>query len=225
MTILAVDPGYAKCGWAIVEPVTGRVRALGVILTAKDPKVTLATDRTRRMGAVAAKLAELAAEHSVTVIAAEEPLGFGAAAAVAANQLPWGALVMLATMLDVSLYAVTAKTWQRAVLGIEVKNVDYAQVEKLLADYVAGQAAEQLAAIAPSHRNHALDGGGVGVVVALRPREATLIRRVERVVHHDLKQAKVLAKSVDEVSVVPADLVQGRRKRTPTKLSQHHGEI
>ncbi len=175
MTILGVDPGYAKCGWAIVDPTTARVRALGVILTAKDPKVSLATDRARRLTAVARRLAELATEHAVFAIAAEEPLGFGAAAAVAANQLPWGAIVMLATLRGYQLSGVSAKTWQRAVLDEDVKRVDYERVEKALATYITGQAIADFDDVAPHLKNHALDAVGVGMLAALRPHETERI--------------------------------------------------
>lgn len=184
MSILAIDPGYAKCGWAIVESRTARVRALGVILTAKDPKVTLATDRARRMVSVSKRLAELATAHGVEAIAAEEPLGFGASAAVAANQLPWGAIVMLAVQRGLWLYGVEAHAWQHAVLGTERINpqtskrapVDYAKVERALTAYV-GDAAKSLD-VPPHLANHAMDAAGIGMLLALRPHEATRI--VER---------------------------------------------
>lgn len=173
--ILAVDPGYAKCGWAIVDATTGRVRDLGLILTAKDPKVSIPTDRARRLVAVSKRLAALATEHDVTAIAAEEPLGFGASAAVAANQLPWGALVMLAVSRGYSLHGVGAKVWQRAVLGVETKKVDYAQVEAALSGYVDAQASESLRDVPEHLRNHALDAVGVGLLVAMREHEAARI--------------------------------------------------
>lgn len=179
--LLGVDPGYARCGWAVVDPRTARVVALGVILTAKDPKVSLATDRARRMAVVAKQLATIAAEHNVTAIAAEEPLGFGAAAAVAANQLPWGAIVMLAVQRDYQLHGVAAHAWQHAVLGTERINpetgkrapVDYEQVERALLSYVD---AAQISLDVPPHlKNHALDACGIALLVALRPHDATLI--------------------------------------------------
>ena len=98
MTILGVDPGYAKCGWSVVERRTARVVALGVIVTTQDKTLDLSTDRARRVGSVSADLAAIAKAHRVSTIAAEQALGHGAAAAVAANMLPWGALVMLAVI-------------------------------------------------------------------------------------------------------------------------------
>lgn len=188
--ILGVDPGYAKCGWSIVDPKTGRVRALGVILTekiAKEQKLSLATDRARRMVIVCERLAEIAAAHDVTVIVAEEPLGFGASAAVAANQLPWGAIVMLATLRGYGLVGVAAKTWQRAVLGDDVKKVDYERIEKALASYITGQAIADFDEVAPHLRNHALDACGIGMLAALRPHMTTPI--AARRLHVERKDA------------------------------------
>lgn len=55
--------------------------------------------------------------------------------------------------------------------------VDYADVERRLAEFIgrAGTAADQLAAIKPKLRNHALDAAGIGVFIALRTGEATRI--------------------------------------------------
>ncbi len=174
-TILSVDPGYAKCGWSVVEPDTGRVVALGVIVTTKDPRADLSTDRARRVATVSGELAVIAVAHDCTSIAAEQALGHGAAAAVAANMLPWGALVMLAVMRGAQLVEIRAKVWQHAVLGLEAGKVDYAKVEKELARYVGGQLAVELLAIKKADRTHALDACGIGMLAALRPHEATRI--------------------------------------------------
>lgn len=187
--ILGADPGFARCGWAVVEPRTGRVAGLGVILTEPDPHVIKrakkgrpktghveqSTDRARRVGRVGAELAVIARDYGVTSIAAEQALGHGAAAAVAANMLPWGALVQLAVMLGIALVEVKAKTWQHAVLGVDEGAVDYEVIEKMLARYAGKQAAELLGAIKKANRTHALDGMGVGMLAALRPAAAVTI--------------------------------------------------
>lgn len=173
--ILGVDPGYRRCGWAVVEDRTGRVRALGVICTEPDDSVDVSTDRARRLGIVSRELRAIAIAWGCTKVAAEQALGHGAAAAVAANQLPWGAVVMLCVALGLELYEVKAKTWQHAVLDIAKGKVDYDQVEAMLADYVGVQLAEALMAIIKEDRTHALDGTGVALLVALRPHLARLI--------------------------------------------------
>lgn len=174
--ILGVDPGYAKCGWSIVEPRTGRVRALGVIFTEKVAGLDLSTDRARRVAVVSAELANLAAVHECTAIAAESPLGYGAAAAVAANMLPWGALILLATLRELNLVEVRAKTWQHAVQPGR-KKIDYPSLERSMRAHVGPQVGAQLMCIPDAQRNHALDACGIGMLYALRPEDASRVLR------------------------------------------------
>jgi len=177
--ILGVDPGYAKCGWSVVDAL-GRVKALGVILTTQDPgvkkkTVALSTDRMRRVSDVGAVLAARAKDYGCTMIAAEQALQHGAAAAIAANLLPWGALTTLATMTGMRLVEITAKTWQHAVLGLEAGAVDYETLEKELSAYVDCQSAVGFDAIKKALRTHAVDAVGVGLLAALRPHLANVI--------------------------------------------------
>lgn len=176
--ILGADPGYATCGWSVIEPRTARVVALGVITTTQNKRLDLSTDRARRVAQVCAELADIAARFGCTEIAAEQALGHGASAAVAANMLPWGALIMLAVQRGALLREVRAKTWQHAVLGLEKGAVDYEQVEVMLGGFVGVDLADVIAAIKPKLRTHALDGVGIGLLGALRPHLTTVI--VER---------------------------------------------
>lgn len=178
--ILGVDPGYAKCGWSIVEPRTARVVALGLIETKKQPRLHVSADRAVRVSQVCDELAAIARKYSVTTIAAEQALGFGASAAIAANQLPWGALLMLARMLDLELLEVAANTWQCAVIGIDPKakkkpKNKYDAVERALTAYVGQQLACVLLGLNKADRRHPLDSTGTAMLVALRPHEATPI--------------------------------------------------
>lgn len=178
--ILGVDPGYAKCGWSVVDAL-GRVQALGVILTTQDPRVkkkevALSTDRMRRVSDVGAVLYARAKDYGCTTIAAEQALQHGAAAAIAANLLPWGAITQLATMTGMKCLEVTAKTWQRAVLGVEAGAVDYDTLESMLTGYVDCQSgAVGFGAIKKNLRTHAVDAVGVGVLAAMRPHLANVI--------------------------------------------------
>jgi Holliday junction resolvasome RuvABC endonuclease subunit len=165
--ILGVDPGYANCGWAVVDR-SARVVDLGVILTEQDDGVAKSTDRARRTRHVSAELVAIARRHNCKAIAAEQALQHGAAAAIAANLLPWGALIGIAVALGLELYEVPAKTWQHAVTDSPTK-IAYEDLAKALAQYAALDCREALAAIAKKKRTHALDGMGVGVFAALRP--------------------------------------------------------
>lgn len=180
--ILGVDPGYAKCGWSIVEPKTGRVLALGLITTMKVHGLHVSADRAVRVSKVCDKLAALAQQYGVKTIAAEQALGFGASAAIAANLLPWGAVLMLARTIGVELFEVSANEWQCAILGIDPKakkkpKNKYATVEKRLTKYVGKQLANVLDGLDKDDRRHPLDAVGAGMLVGLQPRRATRIVR------------------------------------------------
>lgn len=176
--ILGVDPGYAKCGWSIVEPKTGRVVAIGLITTMKVHGLHVSADRAVRVSKVCDELAALALKYGATAIAGEQPLGFGASAAIAANQLPWGALIMLARMLGLELYEVIAKVWQRAVLGLrDDEKVKYELVEAALKKYVGEQLFQALAGLDKKDRRHPLDAVGCGMLASLLPERATRIVR------------------------------------------------
>lgn len=178
--ILGVDPGYAKCGWSLVEPGTGRVRDLGLITTTKRPRLHISADRAVRVGDVCDELSKLARFFGVTTVAAEQPLAFGAPAAIAANLMPWGGVLMLARMLGLELLEVQASVWQCAVLGVDPKQKfkkgeRYAHVEKALTKYVGRQLADKLVGLDKKDRRHPLDSTGAGMLGALMPQLATRI--------------------------------------------------
>jgi Holliday junction resolvasome RuvABC endonuclease subunit len=172
--ILGVDPGYASCGWAVITPRTGLPVAIGVIETVQDKRVgsglERSTDRARRVSHVGRELVAIAKQYGCTQIAAEQALGHGAAAAVAANLLPWGVLVGIAVSLGLEVCEVPAKLWQHAVLpGLGKGKVDYDELAKHLLWFAHKHCPEALAAIAKPKRTHAIDGMGVGMFAALRP--------------------------------------------------------
>lgn len=186
--ILGVDGGYARCGWAVVEPRTARIVALGVIITKQDKRVDASTDRARRVAEVVRQLGEIARQHGCTTIAAEQALGFGPGAAVAANMLPFGAVIGLAVERGLELYEVIATVWQHAVVGLPLpppgrrkkgepkrRKLDYAVVEDALTKYAGQQGQYVLMAIDASDRTHALDGVGIGMLAALMPEQAKRI--------------------------------------------------
>ena len=181
--ILAIDPGLSTCGWALVAPITGRVIALGLLLSECDSALDKSTDRCRRIAdqaqAVVALARTTAGDERVTAIAAEAMSIAGGPARYAmaiSLGLSWGALAGVATALGKQLVEVPPKVWQRAIVPDAGKRVDYDQVFAKLDKFVRGAAAEQLAAIPMRHRNHALDACGIGVFAALRMSETTRIR-------------------------------------------------
>lgn len=173
--ILALDPALATLGWAIVTPRTGRVVELGVRIAAADRCDGVNEDRLARLDTHATALLAIARRHRVTAIEAEAiSLPRKGGVDVYASQfLVWGMLVGVARSLGLARpRGIAPARWQRAVEPDDElrKREGYAAIEAALAAFVGeqGRAAEQLAAIARSQRNHALDAAGVGVFVAVR---------------------------------------------------------
>jgi len=178
--ILAVDPGLATCGWAIVTPGSGRIRALGVLVQDRDDRYEVSTCRIRRANEQARVLAELVRVHGVTAIAAEAitlggPLPVKLAMSVGLH-LSWGVITAVAVERELELLEVPPKVWQHAVQPGR-KKIDYGSLEASMGEHVGPQVGAQLLAIPKADRNHALDACGIGMLAALRPHEATRIIR------------------------------------------------
>ena len=179
--ILALDPGTASLGWAIVAPRTGHVLELGVVALKPDPDLAKSTDRAARVHVQGVLYRELRRRHQITAIAAEaatfNPRRFTMAVGLC---MSIGAHVGFAAAVGVALYELPPKLWQHAVLGRapgDRSKVDYDEVERRLIEFIGrdGRVAEQLAATPKGKRNHARDAVGVGVFTALRPEQATRI--------------------------------------------------
>jgi hypothetical protein len=183
--ILGVDGGIETCGWAVVTT-RGAIVDIGVVISPRKPKVDITTDRARRVAKQSAVLREVALRYGVTTIAAEAvSLGGPPKARLSMGMclsLCWGSLVSLALGCGATLLEVRPKLWQSAIQD-DTEKIDYDSLFAALTNYIHAtpgdsKAAEQLSAIAESHRNHAIDGAGVGVFAALRPHLANVI--VER---------------------------------------------
>lgn len=170
--ILAVDPGLATFGWAVVAR-TGAVRACGVLVSKPDPKRTKAADRVRRASDQAALVQRLASTYLARAIVAET-MSFAPRSSASAKigiGMSWGGLIGVAAARGVPLLDVPPKTWQRAIVPAapgesDRAAIDYDQVFTALAAYVDPNATG-LAAVPKGQRNHALDACGVGVYAAL----------------------------------------------------------
>lgn len=169
--ILAVDPGLATCGWAVVDS-RARVVDLGVVLSKPNARLGKNDDRVVRARAQATALELVLAEHNCGVLAAEA-MSFPRRVQVAAVQsicLSWGVLVGLASSWEIPIAAVQPKAWEHAVVATEGK-VDYEAVSLAIVDYVARFPGPigKLGAISKGARNHAIDAVGIGLYTALRP--------------------------------------------------------
>ncbi|MGE0547604.1 MAG: crossover junction endodeoxyribonuclease RuvC [Kofleriaceae bacterium] len=177
--ILAVDPGLGNIGWAVVRRGTARVIDVGLLQSEPDRAIAKSTDRARRIARATTELKCIAEQHQCDTIAAESMLAHGAAAAIAANLLPWGALVALSVCIGVDLVEVTAKRWQHAVLGIDKGKVDYGALAKCLERFAANQLGPRLQQIPKNKHTHVLDAIGVGLYAALTRAHAVRVYRPE----------------------------------------------
>lgn len=162
--ILAVDPGLASCGWAVVEQTSARVIDFGVITTEPDKAIPKSTDRARRAATLARELDARAALHRCDVISAESMLLFGNVNAATSQVLCWGALIALAHVHGMGVVEVRAKDWQHAVMP-GTKKVSYPKLERALTSFVGSR----IERIEKQLRTHALDAVGIGIYTALRP--------------------------------------------------------
>lgn len=178
--ILAVDPGLAKCGWAIVRPGSGAIVDLGVLALDRENAYDVSTDRIQRAALQSLLFGDLIARHCVTTIIGEAvtlggPVHIKLAMSIGLH-LSWGVLTALACDRGLALYEVPPKVWQHAVQPGR-KKIHYGDLERDLAKHVGPQVGAQLMCIAAAQRNHALDACGIGMLFALRPHEATRIAK------------------------------------------------
>jgi Holliday junction resolvasome RuvABC endonuclease subunit len=169
--ILAVDSAMATCGFAVVQRRPVRVLELGVITTERNAEISAITDRARRIAHVTRELRKVRDRHAVSIIAGEQPLGFGSIHAVLPQAMCFAALIALATEVDVDCGEIAAKEWQHAAQPGMAKKIDYAQLKRDLAVYTGPRIDE----VPDALQTHALDAIGIGLFVALRP--VTLVWR------------------------------------------------
>lgn len=178
--ILGVDPGLAKCGWAIVRPGTGAIVELGVLLQEREAGYEVSTDRVHRTVAQASVFYDLIRKHGVESIIGEAvtlggPVHVKLAMSVGLH-LSWGVLSAIAQVRQLDLFEVGPKIWQHAIQPGR-KKIKYDELEASMTKHVGPQVGAQLERIAVGNRNHALDACGIGMLLALRPSEATQIMK------------------------------------------------
>lgn len=176
--ILAIDPGLANCGWAVLRRGTARVIDLGILESKPDKAIAKSTDRGRRTATLVLKLRGIVQQHQCTAIAAEAMLFHGMINAVTSLLLPWGAIVGLAVCEGIDLIEVEPKEWQHAVLGSNAA-VDYQRLSNMLAIYAGDQVGVRMRTIAESKHTHVLDAVGVGLYAALTKRNAVRVHRAD----------------------------------------------
>lgn len=181
MRTLAIDPGMAACGWAVLEAPSDQHDgvlpiAVGVITTPKMPGIDRSIADARRTSIVGGELARIFAAYGCTEIAAEAWLSYGSVHAAIPQLLCWGAVLQLAGDVGVTVRSVVAKDWQHAVAPA-AKKTSKKHRYKLVVKAMKGFLAELLEHIEPSLQTHAIDAGGVGIYSILRPSSKRRIAR------------------------------------------------
>lgn len=182
--ILAVDPGMATFGWAIVTPSTGRVVDCGVLIQPPKKRTasTLTGQRIECVSAQAELVHALITRHAVTNIAAEEQSHApqGTAHSKIGLGMSWGSLIGIAAARYVPLRRIPPKTWQRAVVGVEPGEdphgaIDYERVRSALRGYLTDGIALAVGLLKKADQTHVLDAIGIGVFAAMRPDDAAVV--------------------------------------------------
>jgi len=178
--ILGIDCGTATFGWAVVDAGLSRVVALGAMVQGVDAEVAKSTDSSRR---VANQTDQLGMQRYISTkspwqvvheAGSYNPRQFKMSVGLA---MSIGAVVGFAVCNGIPLYELPPKRWQQAITGRPGK-VDYDDVYRRVEQHVARwqPAMDQLGAIKPRHRNHALDAAGIALCHAIDPTLATLVR-------------------------------------------------
>jgi len=175
--ILGIDCGTATFGWALVDE-AGTVCDLGAIVQGVDNNVDKSTDSSRRVANQVDKLREMLSATRATAAVHEagsyNPRQFKMSVGLA---MSIGAVVGFARTWGIPLFELPPKRWQQAITGKPGK-VDYDDVYRRVEQRVAlwQPAMDQLSAIKPRHRNHALDAAGIALCHAIDPSLATRVR-------------------------------------------------
>lgn len=175
--ILAIDPGMATFGFAVVTPSTGVVVDCGALV--QPPKKRAASTLTGQRIECVERQAELVCalitRYGVSRIAAEEQSHApkGTAHSKIGLGMSWGSLIGIAVARSIELARVPPKTWQRGVVGLEDGEdpraaIEYERVRIALRGYLDSVARTVVASLTKADETHVLDAIGIGVYAALR---------------------------------------------------------
>lgn len=176
--VLGIDPGFARCGVAIVElaPLSERVRSVAVIETSPSSKKigVLATDDNFRRGReLAGRLTTIVESFKPAVIAAESmsfPRDSSSAAKVA---MCWGVLCAIAYRYNLPLIQASPKQIKKVLCG--VSTASKSEVQSALIERYSS-AFDRFTSDYPfTKREHGFDA--VGAVVACLDSEVIRMAR------------------------------------------------
>jgi Holliday junction resolvasome RuvABC endonuclease subunit len=171
--ILGIDGGLATFGYGVVDPRTCSVVAAGVLIQPVDDELDTIENREVRLEKQADLVVSLILQHDIETIAVETMTmvhAKGSAASKIAIGMSAGAVIMACRALGVRRRSIPPKTWQRGIVPARPGEkrtgaIDYAEVYAALAQYIDVETL--LGAVAPSKRNHAIDGCGIALYAAI----------------------------------------------------------
>ena len=171
--ILGIDGGLATFGYGVVDPRTCRVAAAGVLIQEVNDEFDVIENRELRLEKQVDLVADLVRTHRITTIAVETMTmvhAKGSAASKIAIGMSAGGTIALCRALGVRRRSIPPKTWQRGIVPARpgekrTSAIDYDEVYAAIATFVDVETL--LAGIAPSKRNHAIDGCGIALYAAI----------------------------------------------------------
>lgn len=162
--IRSYDIGLSTTGWADLSDL-GQVLEFGSLLLPGIPHQPVVEGYTRRIRLQADARSGQDLQRFRAVVA-ESPAFHGPGRAAVCLALAWGALVTRCHLAGVPLFAVPARVWQHALMGMHSGKVDQDVLADRIADHVrvtgAPRAREQLGTLTAGQRPHALDAAGIG---------------------------------------------------------------
>jgi Holliday junction resolvasome RuvABC endonuclease subunit len=174
--VLAIDPGFAIAGWALVrlasKPKNDWVSSVGLIRTSSDAKkrhVLQAEDNIRRTREVIAAIRKLRRANGVCAICIEAFSPVRSSGVAAKLGHVYGAIAAYTEFASLPLIAASPQQVKRAVLGKQSGSEE--EMEKALAKY----APTNMASLPKSMANHAWDA--IGVFIACRESDVMLALR------------------------------------------------
>lgn len=174
--ILGIDCGTGSFGYALVRTADTAVTDLGALIQEPDKSISSTLDRslrTRRQ----VELVDSLCTHVTAIVHEEASYNPRVFLHNVNLSMCIGALVTYAWCAGIPVYQIPPKRWQQAITGKPGK-VDYDDVYRRVEQHVARwqPAMDQLSAIKPRHRNHALDAAGIALCHAIDPTLATRVR-------------------------------------------------
>lgn len=178
MVILGLDPGYASCGWALLDMSGVRPMALasGVIRTkgTTGQAVRKCDDNVRRLQHIAGEMLALHQKYDFILIAAEAQSWTRHPNSDRATAMAWGVIAAIAEMFACPVIQIRPQDVKKKLIGDQ--SASKAVLQEHLEKNVLG-AEECLSGIIASQQNHASDA----MACALASESHDLVRTLKRI--------------------------------------------